>query len=263
MLRPGPVREQPGHAVPTERVPAAASPLSPGSPTRSSERGGARRAGRGASTRPWSWSSTRPRTSARSATCRRSSHMGSRGQIPVTVLQSDQKGNRSGASRAWPPCGGRHQEPSGPAWTSPPDQGRRRPGRPPRRARPVGVRRRRQGERADLLAAADDPRSCRHPRHRAGHRTAARQRHPPVLLDLRPWTALPAPTAKTQRLFAPRRPSSTPPRAGAPRPPPARQRPPRRRRGRRRHDRRPRADHGRRRRRAAARNRCTPAPRTG
>ena len=51
-------------------------------------------------------SSTRPPTSARSATCRSCTPTSARrGILPITILQSYPQGAPCGASRAWPPCG--------------------------------------------------------------------------------------------------------------------------------------------------------------
>ena len=87
------------------------------------------------------------------------SHLGSRGMIPVTILQSrTSRARRSGVPRGWPPCGARRPEAHRRQRAlAPARPRRRRPRRPPRRARPVGQRRRRPRQRADLLAAAADP----------------------------------------------------------------------------------------------------------
>ena len=109
------------------------------------------------------------------------SHLGSRGMVPVTILQSYEQGEMVWGDKGHGrPVGRGDQEAHRRQRPLAPARPRcRPPRRPPRRSRPVGQRRRRPRQRADLLAAPADPRSRRHRVHRAGKRAAALRRQPP------------------------------------------------------------------------------------
>ena len=147
------------------------------------------------------------------------SHLGSRGMIPVTILQSYEQGAASGASPGWPPCGARRPgSSSAPASTH--------PGSPVTspswsatttcRSGPISVGDGRASEQISfqrrMILEAADIRG-----HRAGNRAAARHRHP--ARPARPAALARRPRRRADRRghgCAPRPPSSAPPR-----PPPA------------------------------------------
>ena len=122
------------------------------------------------------------------------SHLGSRGMMPVTILQSYEQGETVWGEQGHGRLVGRgDQEAHRRRRRLTPARPRcRRSCRPPRRAGPVRQRRRRPRQRADLLPAAADPRSRRHPRpSNAEPRCCWPAGNRPALLDLRPWYASP------------------------------------------------------------------------